>query len=189
MKQFRAHLQGAPLGVLFTWFTGFYFLVTYGIALLDGSSKLNFVSALIRLGGALVVGGFMTAIIARQRRRDGGRNISIEINKAVKTDAVPEDANPSIWVPALQRRRTQNERAHWINPIGFGLFTLLGIWLITQDPTAVIPWVITVFFIGIGVFSVIQARNLVAKIDALLQQLEGPSAANSRADTGTKTVG
>ncbi|BDZ49591.1 hypothetical protein GCM10025867_18320 [Frondihabitans sucicola] len=173
MKAFRAYLQGAPLGVLFAWFTGFYFLGTYGFALLDGTSKLNLVSALIRVVGAGIFGGIMTALVARQRRRDGGRRTSVQITTALKTGAVPEDAEPSIWLPALEARRKQNERAHWVNPIVFGLFTLLGIWLITQDPTGFIPWIVTAFFIAVAILSLVQARRAVTKIEALIVQMHG----------------
>lgn len=172
MNDFRSRLQGASLGVMFAWFAGFYFVGTYSIALLDGSSRLNLTDALIRVFAAAIFGGLMTGFVAWQRRRSGGVGTLLEINRALKAGSVPEDAEPSIWLPALQLRRRQNERARWLNPVVFGLFTLLGVWLITQKPTDIIPWVICAFFIAMGIFSVLQVPRTVTKIDTLLAQLQ-----------------
>jgi len=171
VRNFRSRLQAAPLGVMFAWFAGSYFVLTYAIALLDSSARLTLFDALIRLVGASFFGGVMTALVAWQRRRSGGAGTLVQINKAIKTGIVPEDAEPAIWVPALETRRRQNERARWLNPAIFGLFTILGIWLITQEPTDVVLWALIAFFIAIAIFSVIQVPKTVKKIDVILAQL------------------
>lgn len=185
MKEFRAHIQTAPLGVLFAWFTGVYFIGTYGFALLDGTGRLTLVTALIRFVTAALFGGAMTAVVARQRRRDGGVETTAQITTALKTGSVPKGADASLWVPALEGRRRQNERAQWMNPIVFGVFTALSVWLAVQDPTAVVPWIFVAFFVAIAVFSIVAAKRLVRKIDALLAQVDStPVTHNSALDSG-----
>jgi hypothetical protein len=181
VKNFQERLQAASLWILFAWFAGAYFLATYGIGLLDKSARLDPSDALIRVGGSVLFGGVMTALTAWQRRRNGGLHTLVRMNKAIKSGTVPEDAEPSLWVPALQRRRRQNEQVRWFSPIVFGLFTILGIWLITQEPDNVIAWIITVLFVAIAIYSVVQSRMMVAKIDVVLAYLHaGPSRAERR---------
>lgn len=177
MNDFRTRLQSSSLGVLFVVFTAFYFIGTYGFALLDHDSRLTLRDALIRLATAAVFGGVMTAVSARQRRRSGGIENITKINRSLKTGIVPEDAEPAIWIPVLQRRLRQNRQARWMNPLVFGLFTLLGVYLLTQEPGQVIPWIITVFFVAAGVLTVVLVPRTIRRINALLAQLESrPSA-------------
>lgn len=183
MNDFRARLQSSSLGVLFVVFTVLYFIGTYGFALLDHDSRLTLREALIRLATAAVFGGVMTAVSARQRRRSGGIENITKIHRSLTTGIVPEDAEPAIWIPVLQRRRRQNRQARWLNPLGFGLFTLLGVYLLTQEPGDPVVWILPAFFLAAGILTVVLVPRTIRRIDALLAQLESqPSAVSGLAE-------
>lgn len=177
MNDFRPRLQSSSLGVLFAFLTVLYFIGTYGFSLLAHDARLTVQDALIRLVSAAVFGGLMTAVSARQRRRSGGAENVTRINRALKTGVVPEDAEPSIWVSTLERRRRQNRQARWLNPLVFGLFTLLGVYLFAQEPGDPVAWIFLALFLAMTIVSVVLVPRTLRRIEALLAQLESrPSA-------------
>ncbi len=188
MKNLRSHLQSASLGVLFGYFALTWFVLTYAFAVLLGSARVSLTETIGRAVGALVFGGVMTLVAARQRRRSGGVENLVAINAAVRTGTVPEDAEPSIWVPALDERRRQNVRSTWLSPVIFGVFTVLGVVLALSEPQDAVLWGLTAFMAFAAVFCAFAAARQVRKIDALLAQLRpaGTTAAGRGREPGAE---
>lgn len=163
--------MGASLGVVFAWFAGTWFVLTFGSALLFGTERLVVAVVIARVIGALVFAGAMTAIVAYRRRKLGGTGMTVAITRAIREGRAPSGADPDEWVPPLRDQRRATARSRWLSPVVFGLFAVLGIVLVAVDRYDVLGWIAVVAFVAIGIIVALQATRTLRRIDAVLVQL------------------
>jgi hypothetical protein len=140
--------------------------------------------------GGMFFGLFMTGWIAVQRRRDrASSKVDIDgvadLDRAIRKGTVPVDPELRPAMAGLvERRRRQFAWARIFCPIVFGLFVLLGVFLVVVEG----PWpylLYVVLFAGLGVLGVVTAIMQLRRLDrmtALLGQSE--SAPLTFVDTG-----
>ncbi|CAN5330387.1 hypothetical protein BH09ACT1_BH09ACT1_20280 [soil metagenome] len=167
-----------PLGVYFVVATIIYGGGEYLQAGLSDSHDFSTRSLLVSLISGLVFGGLMTLIVSRIRRRNGGRNNVIAINRSLKTGEVPAGVDTAQWISVLAYQRRQATWTRWASPVVFGLFTLLGVYLVVTDDK-LLDWFFVVVFVAIGVYSTVFTARLIPRIDALEAKLRSPGRLSS----------
>jgi hypothetical protein len=161
-------VRGLATAVLFS-------LGLLGMEVLKGRNleAVDFVSV---GAGAVFVGAFMALF---GRWRDGkdrelppGPATARNLNRAIATGKLPEQAIPGEWVRGLQKIIRQDRRLIWLGLLELGLFTALGIFLILDRPDY--PWfgvLCTALFAGITIWLPFSIRRRRMRIEALIAQL------------------
>ncbi len=156
--------------IMAVFWAGAWFAI---MASIKGPTWGLFVGSLV---GGLFYGLFSALFLHLRQRRNGGRTLSGEIEKAIKARAVPEEAAPEEWLPLLERKRRSEHRMLWVGPLEFGLFTVLGVYLMVTEPMVPFWWFGTALFIAFGVAIPIWTRRRGSRIDALIVELKGSTA-------------
>ncbi|MFS4505876.1 hypothetical protein ACMA46_06520 [Clavibacter sp. Sh2141] len=183
-------LETAPLGVMFLLSTAIFFVMR---TVFDAFAREDLLDPLltgIRLVTAMLFGALMAFVLGRQRRRSGGTSTNAEIQRAMTTGRLPADADPAVWMPALEWRRAQLRRSVWAL-IPLAAFVLLGIVIVLTDPATPTGWLVLVVFLAVGAFSIAQTRRAVPRVDDLLRQLRAgdggrPPVVTADADPSTR---
>lgn len=166
MERFRKSSLPVLLPVLFVLLAVLWF----GIQFVTRPARQDVGALAI---GSVVYAGLMTAFfgiaIARTRRRAGGADEVSRIRRAVKTGAVPPDADPAIWTPELERVQRQYRRTRWFGPVVFVLATALGIWLALTDGP--VWWLFVAVFVGFLVWGVVDTRRALRRLPPMLEDL------------------
>lgn len=128
-----------------------------------------------RLIGAVFYAGAMTAFfgvfISRARRRAGGADELSRMQAAVKTGALPPDADSSTWIPTFEKWQNQYRTMRWLSPVMFMALIALSLWLAsTADP---IWLVFAVFFLAALIWTTIDAWRGYGKLTRMLHELRG----------------
>jgi hypothetical protein len=113
--------------------------------------------------------GFRAA--AKERALPPGSPTTSNIKKAISTGRLPEGASAEQWEPELIRILVQERHMMWIGPLLFGLFAVMGIFLIFDKPEH--PWfgvLCTPLFLGIAIWYLVSMPRRRARIHALLAQ-------------------
>jgi drug/metabolite transporter (DMT)-like permease len=171
VKGLQGRFERASLGAVYGLTSLLYFVIRFAIDAIMGRDVLDPVQLVLSVVGAALFGGVMVFFIARQRRRSGGASISADVSDALKARRLPADADPAVWIPALEWRRAQFARSRWLVPILFGLFALMGVLAFVLDPTSPLGWIVVAAFLFVGTVSIVQARRTLPRIDELLGQL------------------
>ncbi len=175
-RRFQLRLQRASLKVIFT-----YYAVAFGFLQAVG---FGFFSA-VNTRRSLIVGGvegllfacLMTSFAAAGRRRDIARTGSVQatalLDEAIRKGYMPtEPAERAALAGLIVRRQLQLNRTRWMNPLVFGLATLLAVVLTTEGPLwpdgLLIPT-----FIGFGVWVGWLVSRSQRRLDQAQQQLGG----------------
>ncbi|SDY18060.1 hypothetical protein SAMN05661080_02594 [Modestobacter sp. DSM 44400] len=66
----------------------------------------------------------LTWLAARQRRRTSGAQESAAMGAAIRHGALPADADPAVWRPALERQRSASVRGRRVGPVVFGVLAV-----------------------------------------------------------------
>ncbi|WP_247649937.1 hypothetical protein [Clavibacter capsici] len=171
MKALSDRFQRAPLGIVFLVLAVVVFVVRtlIGPLLLDDALSLG--RTISTLVSSLLIAGVMTFVVARQRRRSGGADAMAEVTAALKTRRLPLDADPVVWIPALEWRRRQFRRSLWLMPVLVVVLVAMGVAAVALVPGSPAGWIIVGVFLVLGVVSVEQARRTIPRIDDLLGQL------------------
>jgi hypothetical protein len=177
-------LETAPLGVMFLLMTALFFVIRTAVDAFSREDLLDPLLTGLRLVSSMLFGVLMVVILGRQRRRSGGASTDADIRQAVKTGRLPADADPAVWVPALEWRRTQLRRSVW-SGIALAVFLVLGVVIVLVDPAAPTGWVVVVVFLVVGAISIVQIRRAIPHVDDLLRQLRGRD--GGRPSTGDVT--
>ncbi|MGU3409691.1 hypothetical protein ACLBWP_06250 [Microbacterium sp. M1A1_1b] len=178
MDRFRRLPLPVLLPVMFLVAGGAYFVI--GLATTGGREGFvgRLVSAVFYAAGLTAVLG---VLIARLRRRAGGAAELSRIQRSVKTGSVPPDADPTNWVPSLERLQRQSRRNRWLGPLVFGSATVLAVWLaVTSGP---VWWLFVVAFVGFFAWTTFETRRALRTLPVMLAELRGrplsPTAPNA----------
>jgi hypothetical protein len=177
--RFNKWLQTAPLGVTYTWIA----IIWIGIRFLFQAFSregIDSTYAVINVAGGLIFAGVMTGIVAVRRRRSGGAGTLYEINRSLKTGQIPEHAEPSIWMPALERRERSLRRTIWLGPLEFGIFALLSLWLLFLGPLPLLPLILFAAFIALIIWVSIATRRQNRQVERLRSQFVAPGMSPTR---------
>lgn len=137
-----------------------------------GVTRLNWAAVIGAAVGGLIFGALMSLIIRYQRRRNGGVSMARAVTNAIKSGELPADARPSEWGPLLERRRRQVRLYRWVGPVEFGLFALLGVYLLFAEPGGDVIWGVEILiFLGFLIAYPISAHRQLPRIEALEKQL------------------
>lgn len=188
MKGLQNRFERASIGVVFGITSLLYFAIRLAIDAIMGRDVLDPLQLVLSVVGAAIFGGVMAFVIARQRRRSGGASISADVSDALKARRLPADADPAVWIPALEWRRAQFARSRWLLPIVFGLFALMGVLAFVLDPGSPLGWLVVAAFLIIGTVSIVQARRALPRIDELLGQLRARAGARPASSSDSATV-
>lgn len=148
--------------------------VTQGVQLLQGK-ELQAEQALINGGCGLAVAAFhlwyWRHVDAKAQSLPSGSPTSASLRQAISTGRLPEQASADLWEPELFRALMQARQMAWLGPLAFGLFTVLGIVLIVNDPRH--PWFgvyCSVLFLALSIWTPASVRSCRAQIHTLLAQ-------------------
>lgn len=170
MNGFSNWRDRLPLPVFFA----LVFVVWTGIQLLVRAGDGGGVSGptvVIYVVGGFVLAAVLTGLMAWRRSRSGGARSFADMNAAVRTGHLPENAEPSVWEPELARRERSFLIGRWLNPVVFGLFAVLAIVLLVTGGGVLISLVCLVLFIAIGVASSVLNTRYLARVHSLRAQL------------------
>jgi hypothetical protein len=124
------------------------------------------------LVGGLSFGFVMMASVRWMQKRNGGPTTAAAIEKAVRTRAVPMEADPVAWLPLVERKRRSESRLTWLGPVEFGLFTVLGVYLVMTDPGVWIWWICLLLFAVAAIALPLWSLRRRPKIDWLIRELQ-----------------
>jgi hypothetical protein len=173
VQRFGNWRDNLPLGVFFA----FVFLVWVGLQVAFRAGDHGGVRTADLIGylvGGLIFAGLMSGLLAYRRRRTGGSASYAAINEAVRTGTLPEDAEPGIWSPELDRRGRALVRARVANPIIFGLFAALSVSLLFTDQAGIVFLLTAVFFVAFGTYNFFLCRRMLTRVQSLQRQLGRP---------------
>jgi hypothetical protein len=124
---------------------------------------------------AAVMTAFVGIMISVRRRRAGGAANLTEMQHALRSGELPQDADARTWLPEFERWERQFRRNRWTAPIVFGLATLLAVWLATQNGPA---WLLFgVLFVGVTVWSVLSSNRYLGRLHRMIAELRQRPAA------------
>ncbi|MDQ1172958.1 putative membrane protein [Microbacterium testaceum] len=165
MRRFRM----LPLWVL----APIYFVLISGVYLAGGQVGAPDRPLVVGLVGTVIFGVGMTVafiFLTRRARRDAGGAGELErIRRALKTGRLPDHIDVVAWRSIIERRHQQLQRALWLNPVAFGLMTLVALSLtITRSPY----WSLAAaFFIVMLVVSVVTTPRSLRKSAVIREEL------------------
>ena len=166
MPRFRSLPLRALLPVVFVLVAAMWLGV--GVLVMPADQPL-----LARVIGTVLYAGLMTVffgvLISRARRAAGGVDELSRMQAATKAGAVPPDAEPSTWIPMLEKWQNQNRRARWLSPVAFTGSLALSVWL--ASTTGWIWLVVSLFFVVALVSSMIGPRRSSARLTRMLREL------------------
>jgi amino acid transporter len=172
MKRVNAWFDRAPLGLVFLTIAVVWIAIRLVFAALN-SNGLTLESVLFEVIGGLVFAGVFTGIIGYRRRRSGGAAAWASLNQGMRSGALPEDADPAVWIPELERRRRAVLRGRVVSPIFFGLFAVAALVFLLVASQTVSAVVFFVFFAAVAVGQVWVSRRALRRIDSLKAQIDG----------------
>lgn len=142
-----------------------------------GLQPLNWTTAVVASMEGLFFGAFMSLFITWQRKRFGGAHAVLALNRATKARQLPTDADPSDWVPLIERGIRQRMRLSWTGPVVFGLGTALVVSLALTEPgRSWFWWPSAVFMAAFAVLSPISSHREIGKLMELRRQLDARDA-------------
>ena len=171
-EELRAPLARVP-SALFGALAGLAMgLVIFGCVIFGrGSFPL---ATYVGLGFGLISGiGF--AIFAAWIKRAYNRNevpLNQRINRAVFSGQLPANATPREWVPVLEQSRQLWKAITVAGLIMFPALAIVTIIELVDDPTEWRSWVQLAFFAGFAVFSPVQGRLQLRRIQAIRAAVE-----------------
>ncbi|RKR76057.1 hypothetical protein [Frondihabitans australicus] len=171
MNRYYRWLDHLPLPAFF----GFVFVFFTGVRLiLAAADRDRFTASLvvIEVVGGLIFAGILTALVAWRRRRAGGRSTFADMNQALRTGRLPEDAEPSVWAPELERRRRSVVASRIWGPIFFGIVGVLGVAALVSGQGVVLSLLLIALCVGFIVFTFVAGHRSLVKIDSLKRQLD-----------------
>jgi hypothetical protein len=151
--------------------TALFWVVVFGLVELASGARINFIA--LGASGALF-GLFMTALTLSARKRAGGADLMIAMNDAIRTGELPPLFNITLWIDKLESRRAALQRAVVVNPVFFGLLSLLLLAVALLSRT--IDWsslALAVLSAAVGVAWTVSARRRLPKIVELQRQISG----------------
>jgi hypothetical protein len=182
VKGLQERLERASLGTVFAWTSLLFFVVRTVTDAFTARELLEPLQLVIRLLSAAIFGGIMTFVVSRQRRRSGGASTFADISHAIKAGRVPLDADPAVWIPALEWRRGQFRRSLFLTPVFLGVIAVLGVVAFVLDPSSPVGLIAALVLVGLLVGVTIQARRTLPRIDDLLRQLRERDGARGPVD-------
>ena len=170
----RGLVRRTPLWVLVLVFAIAWAGVQLGMRLLQGKEVATEDVGMYGFFG--VVNGILMLVVTRwvlrrERKLPPGSPTATNIKKAIATGRLPEYASAGQWEPELDKIIRQERHMTWIGPLLFGLFTVMCVFLVFDDPEH--PWfgvVCGVVFLGLGVWFPLWVRLRRPRIQALLDQ-------------------
>ncbi|OUE22382.1 hypothetical protein BFL36_09825 [Clavibacter michiganensis] len=182
VKALSDRFQRAPLGVVFLVLSVIAVVVRLAVetVLLDDGLSLG--RAIASVLGSLLIAGVLTSVVARQRRRSGGADTMADVTTAVKDRRLPLDADPAVWIPALEWRRRVLRRSLWLTPVLAAVLIAMGVATIVLAPGTITGWILVVAVLALGTGAVVQVRSTIPRIDDLLRQLRERDGARGPVD-------
>ncbi|MBT1635878.1 hypothetical protein KK107_08965 [Clavibacter michiganensis] len=171
MKALSDRFQRAPLGVVFLVLSVIAIVVRLAVEAVLLDDGLSVGRAIASVIGSLVLSGVLTLVVARQRRRSGGADTLADVTTAVKARRLPLDADPAVWIPALEWRRRVLRRSLWLTPVMGAVVIAMGVATIVLAPGTITGWILVVAVLALGIGAVVQVRSTLPRIDDLLRQL------------------
>ncbi|WP_237583529.1 hypothetical protein [Clavibacter tessellarius] len=171
MKALSDRFQRAPLGVVFLVLSVIAIVVRLAVEAVLLDDGLSVGRAIASVIGSLVLSGVLTLVVARQRRRSGGADTMADVTTAVKARRLPLDADPAVWIPALEWRRRVLRRSLWLTPALVAVIIAMGVAALVLIPDSPAGGVVIVVFLALGVVSAMQTSRTIPRIDDLLRQL------------------
>ncbi|WP_440316315.1 hypothetical protein [Microbacterium algihabitans] len=150
-----------------------YFVVLGGVYFASGQVATPDRPYAVGLIGAVIFGAGMTVafiFFTRRARRDAGGAGELErIRQALKAERLPDHIDVVAWRSIIERHHQQLQRALWLNPVVFGLFTLVALSLtFTRSPY----WSLAAaFFILMLVVSVVTTPRSLRKNAVIREEL------------------
>jgi hypothetical protein len=173
--RWQALLRRAPHWVVGLCAAVLWSVMMVGLEVLRGRDLDAVGFAEIGAGG-LIVCAFITLFrrwrVARDRKLPPGSATARNLDRAITTGKLPEQAVAEEWVPGLQKIIRQDRRVVWVGPAVFGLFTALSVFLIFDRPDR--PWfgaVCSALFLGIAIWSPFSTRRRRLRIEGLIAKL------------------
>ena len=116
-----------------------------------------------------LLGGFLGGYLGMrlQRRRLGGRTRMREHDRALRTGRLPDDADPAVWRPLLEREPCTQQRGTRVTTWGVGLLFAVA-------------WVLVAVLHDMGPLWCLVAAAVIALFAAWLRRLGGRQAARIR---------
>jgi hypothetical protein len=167
-------VRRTPLWILVLVFAIAWAALQLGMRLLRGKEVAAEDVAIYGVFG--VVTGILMLVVARwvlkrERKLPPGSPTATNIKRAIATGELPEHASAKAWVPELNKIIRQERHMMWAGPLIFGLFTVMGIFLVFGDPEH--PWfgvLGTALFLGIAIWYPFWIPRRRPKIQALIDQ-------------------
>ena len=167
----RSRLAKLPLPVygvfMAVLFAGFTLLAN---ALLNDQRITWFTVLSYAIAGA-VFGTVMTLFFARMNRRAGGTTVATKVQAALKSGRVPEGEDVTGWTASVEHQRRMAVLTRWLNPVVFGLATLLAVGLVVTG-TSPVYLVLALFFLAFAIWSPIASQRQLRRIAVLAPQLD-----------------
>jgi MFS family permease len=173
-SSFQSLLRRAPLWVIFLVVAVLWTALMLGIRWLRGQEispetvVINAVFGLAFAGFLILLGRWMNA---RGRRKPPGAPTGTNISQGMTTGRPPEHASADEWVPELRKIIRQERRWAWVGSLAFGLFAILGVFLVIDKPQH--PWLGLLAIaggLGAGVLYPVWVPLRRARIEALIAQ-------------------
>ncbi|MGY2898024.1 hypothetical protein ACVKXF_000636 [Curtobacterium sp. PvP017] len=168
MDRFRRLPLPALLPMLFV----VLWSVWFATGLLTGSDDFApFERAIGAIAYATIATAGFGIAIAIRRRRAGGTETAVGIQRAVRTGVLPESADPVVWARELDSTRWRYRNNRVVVPIAGVLFAAFSVWA----ALVISPWwwLLLVLFTGMCAYSVWETRRALRNIDHLLTTLRG----------------
>ncbi|MHA7218295.1 hypothetical protein ACX80L_05330 [Arthrobacter sp. MDT1-48-3] len=179
-------LRRTPNWIIFLVIAVLYAVFLLGKDLLTGETVVLADVALAVLSGLA-----LSAVIfwvnrwksAREKKKPSGSPTQTNVERAMSTRRIPDDASAEQWVPELRKAIRADRVMAWIGPLLFGAFGVMGIYLIIDNPEHPWFWILaTIFFFSVGAWYPIWTRRRRKKLLALIAQFPtaGGPADNAR---------
>ncbi|PZF61760.1 hypothetical protein DEI81_10175 [Curtobacterium sp. MCBD17_013] len=147
------------------------FVLWYGLSSLQHPHRNPDDQLVSALFYAVPMSVFVTVSVAVRRRRAGGTEQLLEMQRSLKTGSVPDDADPRHWTPQFERWDRQFRRDRWLNPVVFGAFAVLAVTMVVTGQVA-LGILFAAVFVGIGAWSTWQVHDRLPKIRRVLGTLQ-----------------
>jgi hypothetical protein len=149
------------------FFAGFSLLAN---VLLNNERITWFTILSYAIGGA-VFGTLMTLFFARMNRRAGGTTVATKVRTALKSGRIPEGEDVTGWTASLEHQRRTAVLTRWLNPVFFGLMTILAVVLVVTG-TSPAYLLLGLLFLAFAIWSPIASQRQLRRIAVLAPQLE-----------------
>jgi hypothetical protein len=123
------------------------------------------------LVGGIIYGVGMAFVFRYLQKKYGGKDTARALEKAIKDGRLPEDVEPEIWLPLLERKQRSDQFWASTGPVAFGLFAALEVYLGITEPVVWIWWLNAAIFVFLAVWTPLWVVRRRPRIEALIAVL------------------